>query len=444
MGAARTAYHVKGVIDMAKSTGKAYRNQVMYSVFVRNHSQEGTFEGVRRDLKRIRDLGTDIVWLMPIHPVGEKCRKGTLGSPYAIRDYRAVNPEFGTLEDFKRLVDDIHALGMKCIIDVVYNHTSPDSWLARNHPEWFFHKPDGSFGNRIGDWWDVIDLDYGQPGLWEYQIETLKYWASMVDGFRCDVAPLVPLEFWLRAREEVERVRPGCFWLAESVEPSFVQNGRAEGLGVLSDAEIFQAFDASYDYDIFPVFQAYLQGEVPLARYAEAINRQEVIYPDNFVKLRFLENHDRARAAFVIPDGIARLNWTALLYFQKGMTLLYGGQEAECVHRPGLFDKDDVDWSGKGDITGLLQGLAALKRNPILTDSRYEVKALPHDILYAEHRAGGRRLAGVFSLRGKSSLVRVDAPDGWYTNLVDQGKVEVYEGSLSCGGAPVIFELPLK
>lgn len=429
---------------MAKDTCKAYRNQVMYSVFVRNHSPEGTFEGVRRDLGRIKGLGVDIIWLMPIHPVGEKCRKGSLGSPYAIRDYRAVNPEYGTLEDFKRLVDDIHALGMKCVIDVVYNHTSPDSWLAQNHPEWFYHKPDGGFGNRVGDWWDVIDLDYAQPGLWGYQIETLKYWASMVDGFRCDVAPLVPLEFWLRARGEVGQVRPGCLWLAESVEPGFVREGRAQGLGVLSDAEIFQAFDISYDYDIFDVFQGYLEGKVPLERYAEAINRQEVIYPDNFVKLRFLENHDRARAAFSIPCDGARLNWTAFLYFQKGMTLLYAGQEAGCAHRPSLFDKDDVAWRDRPDTTGLLHRLAALKKHPLLTDSRYEVKAMPHEILCATHRKGGCQMVGIFSMRGDSALVRVDAPDGWYANLVNGEQVEVYEGMAACHGGPIIFEAPAQ
>ena len=335
---------------MAKNTDKNDRNQIMYSIFVRNYTAEGTFEGVRRDLDRIRGLGTDIIWLMPIHPTGEKCRKGTLGSPYAIRDYRAVNPEFGTLEEFQRLVDDIHAHGMKCVIDVVYNHTSPDSWLAEHHPEWFYHKPDGSFGNRVGEWWDVIDLDYSNPGLWDYQIDTLKYWASMVDGFRCDVAPMVPLDFWLKARAEVEQVRPGCFWLAESVEPGFVREGRARGLKVLSDSELYQAFDACYDYDIFDTFKDYLAGEAPLERYAEAVNRQEFIYPDNFIKLRFLENHDRARAAFAIPGVQARQNWTAFLYFQKGMTLLYNGQEAECVHRPSLFDKDDIDWRGQTDI----------------------------------------------------------------------------------------------
>ncbi len=427
---------------MAKNTAKTYRNQILYSVFVRNHTPEGTFEGVRRDLKRIKALGTDIVWLLPIHPIGEKCRKGTLGSPYAIRDYRTVNPEYGTLEDFQHLVDDIHALDMKCIIDVVYNHTSPDSWLAEHHPEWFYHKPDGSFGNRVGDWWDVIDLDYASPGLWDYQIETLKYWAGMVDGFRCDVAPLVPLDFWLKARTEVEAVRPGCFWLAESVEPDFVQGGRADGLNVLSDSECFQAFDACYDYDIFHDLHKYLRGEVPLSFYADRINRQEVIYPDNYVKLRFLENHDQARAAFVIPEGFALLNWTAFLYFQKGLTMLYAGQEAECGHRPSLFDKDDIAWNLNEGVTRLLQTLAKLKKNPLLTDSRYEVKALPRDILLAEHRKGGRRLTGLFSMGGQSSLVPVDAPDGLYPNVLDSAcrPVEVYGGMVRLKGAPVVFE----
>ncbi|MCI8807838.1 MAG: alpha-amylase [Oscillospiraceae bacterium] len=429
---------------MAKNTAKSYRNQVMYCVFVRSHTPEGTFEGVRRDLERIKELGVDVIWLMPIHPVGEQCRKGSLGSPYAIRDYRAVDPEYGTLEDFQRLVDAVHQMGMKCIIDVVYNHTSPDSVLAREHPEWFYRRPDGSFGNRVGDWWDVIDLDYSQPGLWDYQIETLKYWASMVDGFRCDVAPLVPLEFWLRAREEVERVRPGCLWLAESVEPAFIREGRAAGLGVLSDAELYQAFDICYDYDIFDVFQDYLEGKVPLERYAQAVNAQETIYPDNYVKLRFLENHDRARAAFLIPEGMALMSWTAFLYFQKGTTLLYAGQEAECTHRPSLFDKDETAWHISEGVTRLLRTLAKLKRNPILTDSRYEVKALPQDILCATHRKGDRQLVGLFSVKGNSAPVRVEAPDGFYPNLLDENgrEVEVYGGMVSVKGAPIVFEAP--
>ena len=425
---------------MAKSTPLYYRNQIMYSVFVRNHSPEGTFEGVRCDLDRIKSLGVDIIWLLPIHPIGVKQRKGTLGSPYAIKDYRKINPEYGTLEDFKKLVDDIHSRGMKCIIDVVYNHTSPDSWLANHHPEWFYHKPDGSFGNRIADWYDVIDLDYNQPGLWDYQIETLKQWAAIVDGFRCDVAPLVPLDFWLRAREEVEQVHPGCLWLSESVEPRFVIETRAHGLASLSDSEIFQAFDISYEYDVFDRFRDYHVGQSTLSRYAEAVSQQEYIYPANYVKLRYLENHDNPRAAFIIPDETMLMNWTAFIYFQKGMTLLYAGQEATISHRPSLFDKDTILWDTGKDLSSLLRKLGEIKRTPLLTDSRYEVFALSHDILYASHRVSEHQLVGIFSMRGEYSFVSVNVPDGQYINLVDDSIVEVCASRLPCRGKPVIFE----
>lgn len=204
-------------------------HQVIYSVFVRCHTPEGTFRALERDLDRIRALGTDILWLMPIHPIGIEGRKGTLGSPYAIRDYRAVNPEYGTREDFLHLVEAIHARGMKCIIDVVYNHTSPDSVLAHDHPEFFLRDEQGRPTRKVADWWDIVDLDYSVPALWYYQIDTLKQWAAIVDGFRCDVASSVPIEFWERARREVEAVRPGCIWLAESVHGAYIREMRRMG-----------------------------------------------------------------------------------------------------------------------------------------------------------------------------------------------------------------------
>lgn len=426
---------------MAVNTSKTYRNMVMYSVFERNFSEEGTFRQVLDDLERIRALGVDIIWLMPIHPIGETARKGTLGSPYAIKNYRAIDPALGTMEDFKALVDEIHAHGMRCIIDVVYNHTSPDSWLAEHHPDWFYHRPDGSFGNRIGDWTDIIDLDYSNAALWDYQIETLKMWAGIVDGFRCDVAPLIPLEFWIRARREVEEVRPGCLWLSESVEPEFIVDNRSRGVASLSDSELFQAFDVSYEYDIFTYFMDYLQEKIPLREYAAAINRQESIYPENFVKLRFLENHDRARAKLMIGGERRLRNWTAFLYFQKGMTLLYAGQERENEHRPSLFEKDVVHWNTGKDISGLLSRLYQIKKDPLLADSRYEVTAMPRDILLASHCKDDRQMLGIFSMRGESSLVRVDAPDGVYTNLIDDRDIEVYGGVLRTDGEPVIIEI---
>ena len=170
---------------MAANTDPRLQNQVIYSIYVRNHTSEGTFRAVIPDLDRIRALGTDIIWLMPIHPIGVEGKKGTLGCPYANRDYRALNPAYGTMEDFEALVREIHAHGMKCMIDVVYNHTSPDSVLYREHPEYFYRGPDGKPGNKLGDWADVIDLDYSKRGLWQYLTDTLVMWAGLVDGFRC-------------------------------------------------------------------------------------------------------------------------------------------------------------------------------------------------------------------------------------------------------------------
>lgn len=425
---------------MAITTSKAYRNQLLYCVFVRNYSQEGTFEALRADLPRIKDLGTDIIWLMPIHPLGEKARKGSLGSPYAIRDYRGINPEFGNLEDFQNLVEDIHNHGMKCIIDVVYNHTSPDSWLAENHPEWFYHKPDGSFGNHVGDWTDIIDLDYTNPDLWDYQIETLKMWAKYVDGFRCDVAPLVPLAFWLKAREEVEKIRPGCMWLAESVEPEFIRMIRAAGLTAHSDSELYQAFDVCYDYDILAEYQGVFTGAVSLRTYAEAVTRQEAIYPGNYVKLRCLENHDRARAAHLMPDDRILRNWTAFNYFQKGITMLYAGQEVCAPHTPSLFNKDTIQWNTGKDLTPLMRRLAEIKRDPVFADSSYEVKALPREILVATHESREGKLVGVFSTRGEASLVETGLADGTYVNLISSENIDVRDGKAPTHGEPIILK----
>ena len=228
---------------MAKNTEISLRNKVIYSVYVRNHTNDGTFNAVAEDLDRIKSLGTDIIWFMPIHPIGVKNKKGSLGCPYANKDYRTTNPEYGTMDDFKSLVEKIHAKGMKCIIDVVYNHTSPDSNLSVEHPEFFYRKPDGNFGNKVGDWSDIIDLDYSNKELWRYQIDSLVMWARIVDGFRCDVASFVPVEFWKQAREAVSKVNPDCIWLAESVHSSFNVFSRKSGIYTASDYELFDAFD---------------------------------------------------------------------------------------------------------------------------------------------------------------------------------------------------------
>ena len=425
---------------MAVSTPKTYRNQVMYSVFVRNHTQEGTFQALRADLSRIRSLGVDIIWLMPIHPIGEKARKGTLGSPYAIRDYRSVNPEYGTLQDLRELVAHIHQLGMKCIIDVVYNHTSPDSVLAHEHPEWFYRKSDGSFGNHVGDWTDIIDLDYTNRELWQYQIDTLKQWAQIVDGFRCDVAPLVPMEFWAEARQAVEPIRPGCIWLSESIEPGFITYLKSQNLIAHTDSEVFDVFDIAYDYDIFGIFKSALEGKCPLSDYAAAITAQEALYQDQYVKLRYLENHDQDRAAAIIPDERKLINWTAFCYFQKGMTLLYAGQEAAQAHRPNLFEKDLICWYTGLDLSVLMAKLSHIKKAPVFTDSRYSVTALPGDVLLAVHERSGEKLVGVFCMGDQEQKVQIPAADGCYEDLISGQCVTVSDGCLRTAGMPLIIK----
>lgn len=431
---------------MAANTDKGIRNKVIYQIFTRNY-KDGTFRAVEADLERIKALGVDIIYFLPIQPCGILHRKGTSGSPYAIKDYRAVDPKLGTMEDFIRLTEAIHAAGMQVMLDVVYNHTSPDSWLFENHPEWFFCKEDGGFGNRIGDWWDVIDLDYFHTGLWEYQIETLKMWAKYVDGFRCDVAPLVPLAFWKQARAEVETICPGCLWLAESIEPNFITECRKMGIPVLSDGELYQAFDICYDYDIYHDMADVLYGKKSLSAYLASVNRQEAVYPDNYCKLRCLENHDRPRAAAMAPDERVLRGWTAWIYFMKGTTMLYAGQEYRADHHPTLFDPDPVDFDADKDISSFIAKLGEIKKAPVFAYGSFYAEAIGRDkeVIFAQYEAGAdasvgcREAVGIFSTTGRPQALQVDLPDGMYADAISGKAVDVFEKTIAYEGEPIIL-----
>ena len=425
---------------MALNTDIALRNSILYSIYVRSHTKEGTFLSIIPDLERIKALGTNIIWLMPIHPIGEKNKKGSLGCPYANRDYRTVNPCYGTMEDFRTLVDAIHALGMKCIIDVVYNHTSPDATLVTEHPEFYYRKPDGSFGNKTADWTDVIDLDYRNPALWDYQIESLRQWAKIVDGFRCDVASLIPVDFWCRAREAVEEDHPGCIWLAETVHGSFSVYNRVCGYYAGSDSEMYRAFDMEYDYDIRGVFDNYLNKKAPLSGWLEALNFQETAYPDNYIKMRCLENHDQPRIASRVSDEKALRNFTAMLYFLKGSTLLYAGQEYRNTHQPSLFEQEPITRDASKDISPYLKKLAEIKKNSLSCRDYFTAVADDKNDIAVLTRADGHTTKiGVFSLSGKSASVNVNVSDGTYTNLIDGQPLTVTGGRLTCSGEPAIF-----
>ncbi len=223
-----------------------FKNAVIYEVNVRQFTPEGTFEAFAKHLPRLKELGVDILWFMPIQPIGEKNRKGSLGSYYSIKDYTDVNPEFGTLEEFKHLVKQIHELDMYVLIDWVANHSAWDIEITKNHPEWFIHDAKGNFVPPVPDWTDVIDLDYSQEGLRDYMRESLAFWLreANIDGFRCDVAGMVPMDFWEETRPELEKIRP-IIMLAEAEGPEFHQ----------------KAFDITYNWQIHKLFNAMASGK---------------------------------------------------------------------------------------------------------------------------------------------------------------------------------------
>ncbi|MDO4432458.1 MAG: alpha-amylase family glycosyl hydrolase [Aerococcaceae bacterium] len=428
---------------MAQQTNTALRQQVIYSIFVRNFTPEGTFKAIIPQLDAIQALGTDTIWLLPIHPLGEVNRKGVDGSPYAIKDYRGINPEYGTLEDFKALCDAIHQKGMKIMIDVVYNHTSPDSVLVNEHPEWFFRKPDGKMGNQVGEWTDIVDLDYKNRELWDYQIETLKQWAALVDGFRCDVAPFVPVDFWKEAREAVAQVNPDMIWLSESVHLAFIREMRALGVLAHSDSEIYQAFDMTYDYDVRDAFDAYIEGAKPLSYYIDRLNLQDVIYPANYVKLRNLENHDNVRIKKLVDNEERLLQWTAFSFLQKGATLIYNGQEVQASHTPSLFDKDTIDWQSERSLADDIQRFAHVKKTYVPQEDAYTLTAFDElDAVVIRYNNSTESFIGICSFKQAEGFVDVPVQDGEYTNLLTDEPVHVTNGQVALGKTAIAFSAP--
>ncbi len=423
---------------MAINTPASYQKLVIYEVFVRNHGPNGTFVDVTADLPRIKALGVDVVWLMPIHPIGKAKRKGSEGSPYAIADYRAVNPKYGSEADFKQLIDTAHHLGLQVMIDVVYNHTSPDSVLARAHPEWFYQDAGGRPAHRAPEWTDVVDLAYRHPELIEYQLETMRKWVNLgVDGFRCDVASLVSLEFWQAARAAMAQIKPNFIWLAETVHPHFVRWMRRQGHPVMSDSEVYQAFDLTYDYDIYDEWMDCLNGKLALSGYVKWLEFQQAIYPANFVKMRMVENHDQPRLAASTPDLNRLKCWTAFMAFNQGAFLIYAGQEAAVTKTPSLFEPDPILWPAEPPIlSSFLTRLTALKKDPA-TCGFFDI--LVRDThLQARWDDRGSGLYGIFNVQAQTGSVAVKLPNGVYSNLLDDSSVVVSAGRIKLPLGPVI------
>jgi hypothetical protein len=414
---------------MAIDTPSSYRNLVIYEIYVRNHGAHGNFNDIETDLPRLHTLGVDVLWFMPIHPIGELNKKGSLGCPYSVRDYRQVNPEYGTKEDFRQLVWQVHEHGMKVMIDVVFNHTSHDSVLADEHPEYFYQGENGELITNEPEWSDVIDLRHPNKDLNEYLIETLEEWVDLgVDGFRCDVAARIPLEFWRKARKAIAKKKRGVIWLAESMHANMVGLRRVKGSPAQSDSELYTVFDITYDYDIWSIWQLAVQGKVPVRRYIEMLRFQDAIYPEGYVKMRCVENHDQARIMRLAPSRAQGMAWTAFEAFNKGPFLIYAGQESGTKHTPSLFDIDKVDWGDYG-LQPFLTRLTKLKKDPAMMEGKFVIiQADP--AIQAVWECSEKSLYGIFNTSGKSGYIMVSLPDGTYRDLLNDGQVTVRNGKM--------------
>ena len=344
---------------LAQTSQTPIKASVIYEVNVRQFSKEGTFVEVQKALPRLKAMGVDILWLMPINPIGVKNRKGSLGSYYAVKDYKGINPEFGTLNDFKSLVNEAHNQGMRLIIDWVANHSSPDNvWLDQGHKDWYTLDSMGNVQPTIGtDWWDVADLNYDNQAMRKEMIASMKYWVQEcnIDGFRCDVAGWVPMDFWLQARKELETVKP-LFMLAES-----------EG------ADQHQAFDMTYGWEFHHIMNKIAQGK---AKPSEILTYKEKDkeYPKNAIRMYFTSNHDENswNGTEMERMGDARFVMAVLSYALNGMPLIYNGQETSLNRRLLFFEKDQINWD-KMDLVAFYSTLNALKhRNVLLAADRYE------------------------------------------------------------------------
>jgi len=317
----------------ARPTPAWIRDAVIYEVFPRHFSEAGNFAGVTAKLDELKALGVDVLWLMPIHPIGRLKAKGTIGSPYAVKDYYAINPDYGTAADLHRLVDGAHARGLKVVIDIVANHTAWDSVMMA-HPEYYKRDAAGQIIPPNPDWTDVAGLSYANPATRRYMLDMLAYWLREfdLDGFRCDVASEVPTDFWEQARTELEKIKPGFFFLAEASKPEL----------------LVRAFDADYAWPMLASLNKVLQDGAPATEIQRTWREEEQAkFPAGALHMRMSDDHDEPRA-------ISRYGWkaalaaSAMMFTLDGVPLLYNGMEVGDTTdsgSPALFEKLSIFWA---------------------------------------------------------------------------------------------------
>lgn len=404
------------------------KNAVLYECNTRQFSPEGTFEGVRKQLPRLKELGIGVLWLMPIHPIGKENRKGKLGSPYSVQDYYSINPDFGTITDLKNLVRDAHGLDLKVILDWVPNHTSWDSEWKKYHPEYFtkyngdFTVPLNEHGEPIADWSDVCDLDYGNPATRRAMIEVMQYWLKTcnIDGFRVDMAGLVPNDFWAEARPALDSVKQ-VFMLAEwQDEPAHFRS----------------CFNANYGWKWKDVTKDIGSGAQDAQSLDTLLEYLDDFYPDNYCQVYFTQNHDENWWSGTESQlyGASADAFNVLMFTWQGMPMLYNGQEDGLSQRLNFFEKDPVRWK-KYAKKEFFQKLCNLRRdNQAIWSGKYggELVKIPTNMdeyVYAFAREkNGDKVIVVLNLSKQNRTATLN-PDsdipGAYTNLFGTSTVQV-------------------
>lgn len=402
------------------------RSTNVYEVNIRQYTREGSFAAFIPHMQRLRDMGVETLWFMPITPISTYKRKGALGSYYACADYTAVNPEFGTLQAFKELVGYAHELGMKVIIDWVANHTGADHHWTQANPDYYIKNEQGAFYDKHG-WDDVIDLNYDNREMREAMIQCMEFWISEcdIDGFRCDMAMLVPVDFWIEARTYLDRIKP-LFWLAECDQ--------------WNDPVYMEAFDAAYTWKWMHATEEHYKTGVPMHRLHDILFQYERQNPDA-IRAWFTSNHDENSwngteyekyGALALPLTVFSCTW-------NGIPLIYSGQELPNHKRLAFFDRDPIEWNDFPKWHDLYKRLLKLhKEHPALNASD---KFVSTQLLHTEHpdkvlcfvrQSGEKEVFVLLNFSGWPLSVRM------YDEWSPEGKEEVF-------GLPYregVFELP--
>ena len=320
--------------EKARTAPQWVRDGIVYEVFPRVFSATGNLEGVTARLDELKDLGVTIVWLMPINPIGAKFRKGEYGSPYSISDYYAINPDYGTTNDLKRLVAEAHKRDLKVLMDIVANHTSWDSVMMKE-PGFYKQDAEGKLLPPVPEWTDVAGLNYDNQKLRSYMIAMMKHYVTAfgVDGFRCDVASMVPTDFWEQARPELEKVKPDILLLAEASKPEL----------------LVKAFDMDYSWPMMHALNEVLIQGTPASKIQATWEENQKRFPKGSLHMRVSDNHDepRAVARFGIRGALAA---SVLMFTLDGVPLLYNGMEVGDATEsgdPALFEKLPIFWHPK-------------------------------------------------------------------------------------------------